>query len=97
MAHPHTAPHKHPHCGGSHSDVCASVLPPTAGCACTCGPGCACVAGECGCATGACACDPATCAKTSVSTTYLTTANLKVMLAGTVGALVGIVIGKKLL
>ena len=54
------------------------------GCACNCGPGCTCVAGECGCATGACKCDPAKCA---VATPTYETVHL--VLAATVGALVG--------
>lgn len=64
-----------------------------AGCACNCGPGCACVAGECGCAVGACKCDPSTCTKTS----FPKYAETHLALAAACGALVGIVLAKTLL
>lgn len=67
------------------------------GCACNCGPGCACVAGECGCAAGACACDPSSCAKTTLGQHVATYGTVHLLLAAACGALVGIIVGKKLL
>ena len=92
----HASPHKHTHTPAAPTLTWRErTVPPTAGCACTCGPGCACVAGECGCAVGACACDPAVCAKTSLGSSSDFT--IKLMLAAAVGALAGIVIAKKVL
>lgn len=64
------------------------------GCACNCGPDCACVAGECGCATGACACDPAKCGKSKRAASY---SNVHLALAATSGLVVGIFLAKKVL
>ena len=61
-------------------------------CACNCGPGCKCAAGECGCAADACACDPS-CPQTTIPA-YGT---VHLALAVAAGALAGIIIAKKML
>ena len=66
-----------------------------AGCACNCGPGCSCVAGECGCAVGSCKCDPTSCTKTVFATPKYETVH--VALAAVVGVLAGVVLAKKAL
>ena len=66
------------------------------GCACKCGPGCKCVAGEGGCAVGACACDPAVCAM-SAAASPAAYGTVHLALAAAVGVISGIILAKKAL